>query len=465
MFRSLIQALPAYGPVLLFALICVESMGIPVPGETIVLASAAFAAAGRLSFVAVLIASILGGVLGGMGGYWIGRSGIARLVGRKRRAGLQRTTGFFDRHGGQAVVGGRFVAFVRSYLGIAAGMAGMPFRSFMLWNALGATVWAGCFSGLGYLFGRNLPRLERGLAAAGLVLAVLVAVTAVVAFLVRFAWPRRAEAGAVIERAWERLTVVPGPRGRIARAWDFITTRLSPMRFLVAYSAAGFAVSLIALMAFGGLLEDAIGGSALVRFDFALAAFAHRVSTPGGEQLAQVLSFLGSPLMLLLLCFSVVSRLLFARQRIPAFGWMASLGGSALIALALERVVRRPVPPIPEPFSAGAELTFRTPQVFGPFGNGAEFSFPSPHALGALVAYGMLAYLLATLRFERAGSRIAAAVAAAILVLAIGASRLYLGLEYFSDVVGGYAAGVVWLGACISGVELAWRQASPDPPA
>jgi undecaprenyl-diphosphatase len=46
-------------------------------------------------------------------------------------------------------------------------------------------------------------------------------------------------------------------------------------------------------------------------------------------------------------------------------------------------------------------------------------------------------------------------------VLAIGASRLYLGLEYFSDVMGGYAAGAVWLGACISGVELTWRAFTP----
>ena len=166
------------------------------------------------------------------------------------------------------------------------------------------------------------------------------------------------------------------------------------------------------------------------------------MATPLGIAVARPISFLGSPPVLTFLGLSVVSRLLFRRQRIPAFGWAASVLGAALLAVALEYIVRRPAPSFPEPFATGA-----------------EWSFPSPHALGGLVAYGMLAYLWATLRLERVGTRIAAVVAAGILVLAIGASRLYLGVEYFSDVMGGFAAGAVWLGACVSGVELTWRAA------
>lgn len=468
MFRFLIQALPAYGPVLLFALICVESMGLPIPGETIVVAAAAFAAGGRLSIGWVVTATIAGGMVGGMLAYWLGRRGAARFRARSRLARLQRsrsargvaargaevaprgagerlerTRAFFARHGGKAVVGGRFIAFVRSFLGLAAGMAGMPFGDFVIWNTVGAAVWGGTFAGLGYVFGKNLPRLERGLAAAGLMLAVFVALLALVAFLVKFAWPRRAEAWRPIERSWDRLAASPQARTlaqRLAGGWNAARAALSPAAFLGIHVAGGFLLSLLALWIFGGLLEDLVGGGPLMRFDYALAQWAHGAATPFGIAVARLISFLGSPLVLTFLGVSVASRMLFRRQRLPALGWVASLLGAALLAVALEHIVRRPAPSFPEPFATGA-----------------EWSFPSPHALGGLVGYGMLAYLWATLRLDRTGARVAAVVAAGILILAIGASRLYLGVEYFTDVIGGFAAGAVWLGACISGVELTWR--------
>ena len=86
------------------------------------------------------------------------------------------------------------------------------------------------------------------------------------------------------------------------------------------------------------------------------------------------------------------------------------------------------------------------------------WSFPSGHAMGSLVAYGMLAYLL--LRETHLGrhQRMLVIISAALLVLLIGLSRLYLGVHYFSDVIGGYAAGVVWLAACISGLEIVRRR-------
>jgi undecaprenyl-diphosphatase len=84
------------------------------------------------------------------------------------------------------------------------------------------------------------------------------------------------------------------------------------------------------------------------------------------------------------------------------------------------------------------------------------WSFPSGHAMGSLVAYGMLAYLLVRDPKGRP-PRMAIVAGAVTLVLLIGLSRMYLGVHYFSDVVGGYAAGMVWLAACITGLEVARR--------
>jgi len=105
------------------------------------------------------------------------------------------------------------------------------------------------------------------------------------------------------------------------------------------------------------------------------------------------------------------------------------------------------------------------PAYAGVFRHHYTSSFPSGHAMGSLIGYGMLAYVLTLLWIHSRGGQIAVVLGAALLVVAIGLSRLYLGLHYFSDVVGGYAAGVLWLSACISGVEVARRRGAAPPSA
>ncbi|HKO15135.1 MAG TPA: phosphatase PAP2 family protein [Gemmatimonadaceae bacterium] len=96
------------------------------------------------------------------------------------------------------------------------------------------------------------------------------------------------------------------------------------------------------------------------------------------------------------------------------------------------------------------------------FLHGASFSFPSGHALGSVIGFGMLAYLLAGFWSPARRHRFLVAATADLLVLAIGLSRLYLVVHYLSDVIAGYAAGLVWLAACITGVEIALRQRGLD---
>jgi membrane-associated phospholipid phosphatase len=81
-----------------------------------------------------------------------------------------------------------------------------------------------------------------------------------------------------------------------------------------------------------------------------------------------------------------------------------------------------------------------------------SYSFPSGHAMESFVVYGMVAYL-AVLWLRSWEVRVAAVCGAALVVVLIGFSRVYLGVRYFSDVVAGYAAGGVWLGALITGAE------------
>ncbi|MCC6773994.1 MAG: phosphatase PAP2 family protein, partial [Gemmatimonadaceae bacterium] len=179
----------------------------------------------------------------------------------------------------------------------------------------------------------------------------------------------------------------------------------------------------------------------LTLFDVSLADWIHVHATPGGLRAFELVSLAGSPFALGALTIVVTVVLGLRRRELLLVGWWAAVVGASILNWTLKQVIQRPRPAYSSAFIADG-----------------SFSFPSGHAMVSLVAYGMLAYLVNVLLLATWRSRAVVSGAAAALILAIGTSRLYLGVHYFSDVVGGYAAGVVWLAACISGVEVARRQ-------
>ncbi len=191
MSETIANLVASYGYVLLFALVGIESLGIPLPGETALVTAAAYAALGHLSIFLVIATAAAGAIIGDNAGYWIGRKGGRAFVlrfGRKIRLNenhLVRAESFFRRHGGKTVFIGRFVALLRSWAAVLAGIGAMPYGEFTAYNASGGIVWAACFGSLGYLFGKSLPAIEHyaGLASIGLAagVAVLVAIRVVVA--------------------------------------------------------------------------------------------------------------------------------------------------------------------------------------------------------------------------------------------------------------------------------------------
>ncbi|MBA2685604.1 MAG: DedA family protein [Gemmatimonadaceae bacterium] len=161
------ELIDQYGYAIVVVLVMAEGVGLPLPGETALITAAAFSAQShRLSIVGVILASFLGATGGGLGGYWIGRSGGLPFLTRhgkhvgitKERIGKARK--FFTEHGPKAVFAARFIAILRMFAGLLAGVTNMRFWVFFLWNALGALAWSLLFGVLGYEFGDNLPKLE-----------------------------------------------------------------------------------------------------------------------------------------------------------------------------------------------------------------------------------------------------------------------------------------------------------------
>jgi len=418
----------SYGYVVLFFLVGLESLGIPLPGETALVTAAAFAALGHLSIYGVVTTAVAAAVIGDNGGYWIGRKGGIALVRRYGRflhlneAHLERARHFFGRHGPPTVFIGRFIALLRTWTAVLAGAARMPYGRFMLYNALGAACWAGAVGALGYVFGRNLPRLEHYMGQASLAAALLVALVA--GLWLGWRWFERNRTSLVTRTA------------RFARG-----------EYLGLHLTLGLVISLAGLWVFAGVTEDVIHHDPLTQFDVALLDWLHARATATGYAVFNAISLLGSPVTLTILALAVALLLAARRELIVLAGWLAAFAGGGLLDVVLKLVIRRPRPP-----GAAAFL-----QHF-------SWSFPSGHAMASLIGYGMLAYVLTLLWIHRRSAQIAVVLGAALLIIAIGFSRLYLGVHYFSDVVGGYAAGVLWLSACVSGLEVArgWRAGLPS---
>lgn len=159
-------------------------VGFVLPGETAVVLGGVLAGSGRLSLPALLVVVVVAAVTGDSVGYEVGRRYGPRLL---ATALLQRHTArvdgartFLRDRGGAAVVLGRFTAFLRAVVPGLAGLSGMPYRRFLLFNALGGLVWGVGFTLLGYLAGDSYRRLEQGLGRGTAVVTALVVIGVVV---------------------------------------------------------------------------------------------------------------------------------------------------------------------------------------------------------------------------------------------------------------------------------------------
>lgn len=159
---SLAPLLNHYGYLAIGGLVLVEDFGIPVPGETVLIAGAVYAGSGRLNIFAVALIAFAAAVVGDNIGYLIGRFGGRTLVLRYGKyvlltaERLEKAEAFFARHGGWVVTVARFIEVVRQANGIIAGISGMHWRRFLAFNALGAALWVALWASLGDLAGRHI---------------------------------------------------------------------------------------------------------------------------------------------------------------------------------------------------------------------------------------------------------------------------------------------------------------------
>ena len=191
-------------------------------------------------------------------------------------------------------------------------------------------------------------------------------------------------------------------------------------------------LAVIALLLWGfAALADGFGEKGrIARGDVAVLDWLQAHGTEGGESIFVFVSWLGAPV---LVAVDVAVGIWLAARRL--WRWLALWCTAIIGGVVLDQILK---------------LAFRRarPSVASEFIAHSSWSFPSGHAMNSLVGYAMLAFLLRE-RLTNSHSRLAVTIGAAILIAAIGFSRLYLGVHYLSDGTAGYLAGGAWVLACI----------------
>jgi undecaprenyl-diphosphatase len=223
----------------------------------------------------------------------------------------------------------------------------------------------------------------------------------------------------------------------------FFRHRFAPGEYLGLHLTLGLLLTLVTLSAFL-LISQRVHEerSGLYQFDLRMAELMekHADGHPMIRGLLRVVTFGGSYVALSLLSMAGAV-ILFVRKRwVLGTVWLLAASSGALLDVGVKNHVDRHRPANPD-----AMIKETNP------------SFPSGHAMGSVVGFGMLGYVL-VLRERRRRVRWLVVTALTTLVLLIGLSRIYLRAHYFSDVFGGFCIGTVWLAACLSGLEVARRR-------
>jgi membrane-associated phospholipid phosphatase len=246
---------------------------------------------------------------------------------------------------------------------------------------------------------------------------------------------------------WQRLTTAPRMQALLQRhRW---LRQRTPTAFAGGYLLldllAGFALVAAALSLFLEIADEIGVDETLGRFDNALAEALRQTLDDGTLQAFALLTRLGDVETLTLLCVAVAAVLLVRGKRLLAASWIAAVAGNGLLNRLLKGLFERSRP------LHDHGWTLET-----------SWSFPSGHSSGALVTYGMLAYLL-----SRATPRIwhlPLTLLAIWIALLVGYSRIVLQVHFFSDVLAGFISGATWLLVCIASAEVVRAQLTRPTP-
>ncbi len=443
-----------WGYVLVGALALLEAsamIGLIVPGEAALLVGGFLASQHRADLRVMMIVAAIGAIVGDSVGYEIGkhlgptlrRSRLGRWVGDERWG---RAEAYLAHHGGRAVFLGRFVGVLRAMVPTIAGLSRMPYRTFLPWNALGGVIWAPGFVLLGYAAGGSYHQVATWAGRASTVLLLLVLLVVFVVLTARAVVRRE---GAV--RSWARVQkerpAVARFLGRFERQLSYVGRRLRPNAAFGLSLTAGLAGLALVGFAFGIVVEDVISRNDLAGLDGTVYRFLLDHRAPALTTASRLVADFGGTVVLSGLTMAVAVAVWWRTRRardlvMPAL----AAGGSWLLVDLIKLAIHRPPPPV-------ADMLAGTP----------GFAFPSGQATRSAACLLMIAFVASGV-LPSWRSKVSAVTAALGLTILVGLARLTLGVHWLTDVLGGWALGVLWFAVVVVVSEVAASLHHRDDP-
>jgi len=430
--------------VLVFAFPALEAsafLGFVFPGEIAVILGGVAASRGTVPLWAVIAAAVSGAIIGDSTGYLIGRRwGTHLLHGTIGRLPVIRThldknldsaRAYVQRRQGSAVFFGRFTAALRVLVPGLAGLSEVHYPTFLLYNVAGGTLWGTGFAVLGYVAGASYHRVEHIAGQAGLILLGLIVAGLIAARL----WRRFAARSPGLKAVGDRAAAAPPlawARRRFPAQVAWARHRLdphSPRGFWLTFTIAAGA---LAAWAFGGLTQDVTSHDDTALADPHVTAWVIAHRTGWLTSALQVLTWLGSTAVIIPAGLAVGLYFLIRRRTWRPLALLAAaVAGAIGLYDIVKPLVSRPRPP--------AAIWI---------GHYTGAAFPSGHATQSAAFYAMLAIVLGTGLSSR--RRAILWSAAALVVLIVGASRIYLAAHWLTDVLAGYALGATWVAIVVA---------------
>jgi undecaprenyl-diphosphatase len=414
-------------------------IGFVFPGEIALLLGGVLAEQGDLSLAAVLALGFTGAVLGDSVGYVVGRRWGRRILdgtlGRLVKADhLDHAERYLAARGGRAVFLGRFTAALRVMVPGAAGMAKMRYSTFVAYNVAGAAGWVTLSVLLGYLGGSSWQHVEHIASRVGLGLLgglVLLCVGGA-------AWRRARRADwARAWGWWKGRPFVRRAHSRFPQTTEWVGRRVDPR------TRRGLPVSIAATAlgaagwTFAGITEDVWSRNELADDDPRIHAWvlAHRHHAL--DVVFQYITHMGSNIVLVPLLVGVVGVLTWRRRSwAPLFGTVVVYGGAVVLHAGIVAAIERPRPP--------------TADWLAP---ASGWSYTSGHTTQAVAGWGMLVIL--AFAYGAGRWRLSIGCLSVVVATLVAASRIYLGVHWPTDVLGGATMSTGLLAGC-SLVWLVW---------
>jgi len=429
---------------LVFAFPALEAsafVGFVFPGEIAVILGGVAASRETVPLWAVIAAAVSGAIIGDSVGYLVGRRwGTHLLHGTLGRLPVIRThldkhldsaRAYVQRRKGSAVFFGRFTAALRVLVPGLAGISEVHYPTFLVYNVAGGTLWGAGFAVLGYLAGASYHRVEHIASQGGLILLGVIVAGLIAARLARHFAARAPGLKAAADRvaatpplAWVRRRFP----ARVAWGRRRLDAR-SPRGFWLTFTIAAGA---LAAWAFGGLTQDVTGHDDAALADPHVTAWVIAHRTGWLTSALQVLTWLGSTAVIIPVGLAIG---LFFVIRRHAWQPLALLAAAVAGAIGLYDIVKalvgRPRPP--------AAIWI---------GHYTGAAFPSGHATQSAAFYAMLAIVVGAGLSSRRRALLWSAAALAVLI--VGASRIYLAAHWLTDVLAGYALGATWVAIVVA---------------